>query len=130
MTDTSPTGYLKVSVTSGGEAYPVEGAIVLIKDGGTFGGEGGVIYSLRTDVSGQTVTVPLQTKDGALSVSPGNDSPFALYNAEVIKDGYYRSYVNEIRAFENVTATLPVNLVPQGAGDLPYRSPGMKAGVS
>ncbi len=116
MDGTTPTGYLKVSVTSGGAAYPVDGAIVLVKNGDG----GGVIYSLRTDSSGQTVTVPLPAKDGALSGSPGNDEPYRVYSVEVIKDGYHRSLINEVQSFDGVSATLPVNLVPLGYGDIPY----------
>ena len=119
MDGTSPTGYLKVSVAGGGGAYPVQGAIVLIKSGEG----GGVIYSLRTDSSGQTVTVPLAAKEGELSESPGNDMPYTVYSAEIIKDGYYRSFINEVRVFEGVSATLPVNLVPLGYGDFPYGDP-------
>ncbi len=117
MDSGTPTGYLKVSVTSGGGAYPVPGAIVLIKNGG---GEGGVMYSLRTDGSGQTLTVPLPAKAGELSESPGNDMPYTVYSAEIIKDGYNRSLINEVTVFDGVSATLPVNLVPLGYGDFPY----------
>ena len=120
MDSTSPTGYLKVSVTSGGGAYPVPGAIVLIKNSE---GEGKVIYSLRTDGSGQTATVPLAAKEGVLSSSPGNGTPYTVYSVEIIKDGYYKSFVNEVRTFEGVSATLPVNLVPLGYGDFPYGDP-------
>ncbi len=121
MDRTTPTGYLKVSVTSGGAAYPVEGAIVLVKDTDEEGGgEGGVIYSLRTDRSGQTVTVPLAAKDGSLSDAPGNETPYRVYGVEVIKDGYKRTQINEVQSFDGVFATLPVNLVPLGYGDAPY----------
>ncbi len=120
MDSSAPTGYIKVSVTSGGGAYPVQGAIVLIKSGD---GEGSVIYSLRTDSSGQTVTVPLAAKEGALSESPGNEAPYTVYSVEIIKDGYYKSLINEVTVFDGVTATLPVNLVPAGYGDRPYGDP-------
>ncbi len=120
MDSNTPTGYLKVSVTSGGGAYPVPGAIVLIKRGE----DGGrILYSLRTDESGQTLTVPLAAKDEELSESPGNDMPYTVYSVEIIKDGYYKSLVNEVQAFDGVSATLPVNLVPLGYGDFPYGNP-------
>ena len=120
MNDALPEGFLRVSVTSGGLAYPVEGAIVLIKDADRESGETGVVYSLRTDDSGLTETVALTAKDAYLSENPGNASPFTLYSVEVIKDGYARSIVNEVQVFEGITATLPVNLVPLGAFELPY----------
>ena len=119
--DTSPPiGYLKISVTSGGLAYPVEGAIVMIRDGG--GDEEGadVIYSLRTNSSGQTEPVALVAKDASLSESPGDAFPFTLYSVEVVKDGYERTFINEVQVFEGISATLPVNLVPLGYGAMPY----------
>ena len=122
--ESKPTGYLRVSVTSGGLAYPVEGAIVLIRDGNVQTGSTGVIYSLRTDRSGQTPSVPLEAKDGALSESPGNASPFTLYSVEVMKEGYARSFINEVQVFEGISATLPVNLVPLGIGMAPYSGNG------
>ncbi|MBR0302963.1 MAG: hypothetical protein IJQ80_03850 [Clostridia bacterium] len=113
-----PVGYLRVRVTSGGLAYPVEGAVVLIK-GGT-PEDSGVMWSGRTDSSGLTGEAALPAKDAELSESPGNDDPFMTYSVEIIKEGYYRSLVNEVRLFEGISATLPVNLVPLGEGDLPY----------
>jgi len=118
MDNASPTGYLRVSVTSGGLAYPVEGAIVMIKDAAL--GASGVLYSLRTDMSGLTPTVELAAKDASLSETPGNDSPFLLYAVEVMKEGYSRSLINEVQVFEGISATLPVNLVPLGYGAPPY----------
>ena len=117
-------GYLLVSVTSGGMAYPVEGAIVLIRDGDEAAGKTGVIYSLRTDSSGQTPTVALEAKDQSLSLSPGNASPFMLYSVEVIKQGYSKSFINEVPVYEGISATLHVNLVPLGYGAPPYSGNG------
>ena len=109
-------------MTSGGLAYPVAGAIVLIRDSGE--GSGGVIYSLRTDMSGLTEPVPLEAKESSLSESPGNASPFTLYSVEVMKEGYARSFINELQVFEGISATLPVNLVPLGIGMAPYSGNG------
>lgn len=127
MNNETPVGYLRVSVTSGGMAYPVEGAIVLIRDYGE--GVNDVVYSLRTDNSGQTASVPLSTKDSSLSESPGNADPFTSYSAEVMKEGYRTSFINQIEVFEGITATLPVNLVPLGTLDPPYGA-GMRDAVS
>ncbi|MBR6917088.1 MAG: hypothetical protein IKN38_02785, partial [Clostridia bacterium] len=62
----------------------------------------------------------LSAKESSLSTSPGSETPYISYSVEVIKDGYYRSLINEVRSFDGVSATLPVNLVPLGYGDLPY----------
>ncbi len=120
MDEKVPMGYLTVRVTSGALAYPVEGAIVLIKNNDTESGDTGVIISRRTDGSGLTQSMTLPAADASLSESPGNESPFISYSVEVIKDGYYRSLINEVQLYEGISATLPVNLVPLGAGAFPY----------
>ena len=122
MDITGPAGYLRVSVTSGGLAYPVEGAVVLIRGGEPE--DSGVIYSLRTDASGQTGRVALPAKASSLSESPGNAEPYLSYGVEVMKEGYAKSAVNEVRVFEGIYATLPVNLVPLGAWQTPYSGNG------
>ena len=120
MDNSIPIGRLRVRVTSGGMAYPIEGAVVLIKGG--VPEASGVIWSGRTDTSGLTGEVSLPAKDVSLSETPGNDEPFTSYGVEVIKEGYYRSIVNEVQVFEGISSTLPVNLVPLGDGALPYGS--------
>ena len=123
MNGEASTGYLRVRVTSAGAAYPVEGAIVLIKDGDAEGGSSGVMYSLRTDTSGLTATVPLPANRETIT---GNGTP---YNVEVIKEGYYRSMINGVLSYDGVSATLPVNLVPVGYGDPPYGASGGRGGT-
>ena len=116
MDSSSPTGYLRVRVSSGGGAYPVSGAIVLVKNADAEGGNSGVLYSLRTDSSGLTLTVPLPAK---LLTDEGGEE-FTPYNVEVIKEGYYRAMIDGVQAYDGVSAVLPVNLVPVGYGDAPY----------
>lgn len=112
------TGFLQVKVSGGEEAFPIEGAIVLISPND--GEENGVIYSLRTDNSGLTDKIGLDTKSAALSERPEEETPYLTYNAEIKKEGYYVSNIMNIPIFEGITATLPVNLVPLGLGESNY----------
>ena len=113
-------GYLRVRVYGADEAFPIEGAIVLISAADGENGENGIVRSLRTDSSGVTETVALPAKPRGLSEEPGNIDPFAVYNVEIKKDGYYT--VNDINVpiFEGIASTLPVRLVPLGFGQTNY----------
>lgn len=118
MDSTTATGYLRIKVSSGEGAFPIEDAIVLISPNNKE--NNGVLYSLRTDSSGLTEEVPLPTKPKSLSESPGTPSPFFTYNIETKKDGYYTVNNMNVPVFEGVRATLPVNLVPLVLGDNQY----------
>lgn len=118
MDNSTATGYLQVKVSSADGAFPVEGAIVLISP--NMPEDNGVIYSRRTDSSGLTDTIPLETKPRALSESPGTEPPFLSYNVQVKKDGYYVSNIMNVPIFEGITATLPVNMVPMSRDSSHY----------
>lgn len=118
--DNTNYGCLRVKVSSGDGAIPIENAIVLISGRGKEGEDTGVLYSLRTDDSGLTQKVSLPTKNIALSQTPNNFEPFISYNIEVKKEGYYGVNNMNVSVFEGVCATLPVDLVPQSFGKTPY----------
>lgn len=113
-------GNLRVRVYGANEAFPIEGAIVLISASDAETGKTGVIRSLRTDASGLTESVRLPTKSALLSEEPGNVSPFAVYNVEIKKDGYYAVNDVNVPIFDGVSATLPVRLIPLGFGQTNY----------
>ncbi len=113
-------GYLKVRVFGADEAFPIEGAIVLISAANATSGENGVVRSLRTDMSGVTETVALPAKPVSLSEEPGAIDPFSVYNVEIKKDGYYTVNNINVPVFEGVAATLPVRLIPLGLGQTNY----------
>ena len=112
MTDNENIGYLRIRASSGSEAFPVDGAVVLVSRENPDGGDTGVIYSLRTDPSGLTAEIPLETKARSLSESPGNVKPYTTYSVLVDADGYYPVNISGVSVFEGIRATLPVNLVP------------------
>ncbi len=120
------TGYIRVRVTNSGGNFPVEGATVTITDyneggGGAVNGdpvEGALLYTLRTDASGQTRTVPVPTVPSAESLAPGVKVPYALYNIRVTKENYYTAESIGIPVFEGVVSLQPFLLQPLSETDL------------
>ena len=105
-------GRLLVSVTTALGALPVEGAQVLIYGARKEDGERDILYSLRTDASGQTPRVLLPTVPEALSESPGQTAPYATYSIAVRRAGYYYTEENQVPIFEGITSIQPVDLIP------------------
>ena len=80
------TGSLVVKVSTARGAIPLEGARVNIR--GTDGQSSDVIYSLMTNRDGLTELVTLPAPARGLSESPGNPTPYALYDLDIFKEGY------------------------------------------
>ncbi len=113
-------GFLTVNVRTANGAIPIEGALVNIyknleiKNGNkdTTNANGHLIYSMRTNNSGQTEKVALPTKNANLSLSPGNIHPFMSYNVFASKEGYFDSDVINMPIFQGITSVQPINLIP------------------
>ncbi len=116
------TGYIRVRVTNSGGNFPVEGATVTITDyneGGDPADGGGVLlYSLRTDASGQTRIVNVPTVPSAESQSPGVKVPYSLYNIRVTQENYYTAESIGVPVFEGVVSLQPFLLQPLTETDL------------
>lgn len=104
-------GFLRVRVTEVNGSLPVENAVVSIADYSE-GGEGGILYSLRTDSGGLTPTASLPAPPASRSMQPGSMQPYALYNVTVSSDGYYPVENVGVMVFDRVVAVQPVNLTP------------------
>lgn len=111
-TQNSHYGRLLVSVTTALGALPVEGAQVLIYANQEGGADRNVLYSLRTDSSGQTPRVLLPTVAEGLSEVPNQPTPYSTYSVVVRKDGYYNAEENEVPIFEGITSIQPMDLIP------------------
>ncbi|MCL2514034.1 MAG: carboxypeptidase-like regulatory domain-containing protein [Oscillospiraceae bacterium] len=73
------TGYLTVKVGMANEAAPIEGANVVIKQM-----DGQTLFTLRTDASGRTETVPLYAPDKSLTLNPDYNTRGRFYHAAKI----------------------------------------------
>ena len=113
------TGYLTVRAYTAGGALPVEGAIVRIR--GAEDGNRDVIYSLLTDRDGITDKVSLPAPPRELSESPSpTDVPFAIYDIEIVKDGYFTKRLNNIPVFEGINSEQLIAMIPSSGGGENY----------
>ncbi len=115
--DMTGTGYLIVQVTTARGAIPLEGAKVDIRsyepeDTSAPETRGDVIASLTSGRDGNTPRVSLPTPPRAVSESPGNIRPYALYQAEVTLDGYFAQAYIGIPIFDGITAIQPAVIIP------------------
>lgn len=103
-------GSLQVRVSTEDQAVPIEGAVVTV----SHNSDNGVVLdrTFVTDNSGLTPLIDLATKDRALSLTPGNPSPFSEYTVQVVADGYYTKRFERIPIYGGVTAIQSVSMIP------------------
>ena len=110
----SGMGYLIVRATTARGAIPLEGAQVTVHnrlpefEEGRGDATGGAV----TDRSGNTERIPLPAPPRAASESPGNGKPYATYDLEVFRDGYYQHRYYGIPIFDTITAVQQADLIP------------------
>ena len=106
----SGIGKLVVRSYLAGGALPVEDALVRIRSADEE--IRGIEYSLLTNESGVTPVISLPAPAAEYSLSPkAKERPYALYDVEVIKDGYYTKNVEGVAVFDTVTTIVPVNMI-------------------
>ncbi len=113
----SATGTLVVTASTAGGALPVAGALVTVR--GASPENSGVLATVSTDRSGRTPRIMLPTPPAADSEKPGMERPYATYNIEVEKDGFFHQSFTNVPLFAGTTSIQPVNLYPltEYAGD-------------
>ncbi|MBO5212167.1 MAG: hypothetical protein J6B60_01355 [Clostridia bacterium] len=112
-------GFLIVEVKTANGALPVENALVYIypmldeSENGRFPTDAsGVLYSLRTDISGKTEKVALNTKPRSLSMSPSNETPYVSYNVYIVADGFFDTYKMNVPIFQGITSIQTAEMIP------------------
>ena len=103
-------GFLVVKISTARGAIPVSGALVTIHDAGRK--DNGVYAVMLTDADGIARKIPLPAPPKANSESSGQPSPFAIYNIEVVKEGYYNEEFAAVPIFDTITSIQTVYLVP------------------
>ena len=104
-------GNIRVRTYTAAGALPVEGTLVKIYGADEYNTD--VKYSILTDIDGITEMLSLPAPSMAYSTSPGApESPYAVYNVELVKDGYYPKKINNVPIFSNTTAVLPIEMIP------------------
>lgn len=118
-TQNESIGFLIVNVNTANGALPVEDAMVTIYSSNMPSGseenqflESNIIYTLKTNKSGKTEKVALQTKSKNLSLSPMTPIPYDSYNITITADGFYDSSYLGVPIFQGITSLQNVSLIP------------------
>ena len=104
-------GAIRVKTYTAGGALPIEGTLVKLY--GTDDYNKDVKYSIITDSNGVTEKILLPAPSKEYSISPGaKEAPYAVYNVELAKDGYYAKRIDNIPIFGDTSALLPIEMIP------------------
>ncbi len=109
-TDYSSSGALVISVFSAGGAIPINDALVTVRSSDKE--SSGVLAVMVTDNSGKTQKIMLPTPPASESESPGINKPYATYNVDVDKAGFFPASFINVPVFAGTTSIQPVNLIP------------------
>ena len=101
-------GTLVFQVTGGQGAFPVPNATINITHSPDE--RLGIAITVRTDESGKTEPLSLPAPSRELSQSPNNGMVYAVYQAEILADGYLPAEIRDLPVFDGITTIQPVNL--------------------
>lgn len=111
LTGENSWGFLQFEVFTADGAYPVPGAVVIVKKQLPAGV--GLVRVLFTDRSGLTPNIALPAPSAALSQTPRNTArPFSEYSVTVIARGYYTLKDIKIPIFAGIKTVQPIDLIP------------------
>lgn len=109
------TGYILVNVRTGGEAFPIVGASVVVTsvmDGSRF-----LIAVGTTDISGSTLKLSAPAPNAIYSQTPYPDKrPYSLFDVSVVADGFFRARSVDVPVFSGTTSVQNFNMVPTPIG--------------
>ena len=104
-------GNVRVRAYTASGAIPVEDVLIKIYGADEYNRD--VMYSLITDMDGLTKEMSLPAPEKSLSTSPGaSESPYAVYNVELAKAGFYPKKINNVPIFAGTKASLPIEMIP------------------
>ena len=107
-------GYLKIRVSTAGDVIPVEDAVVYIR---SLGDGDRLMFSLRTDESGQTRTAALPAPTVAAPGAEPGEEPVRVYGVEIKKDGYRPLEYSGVPIYSGVTSLIEAELLPESEND-------------
>ena len=117
--DTRPMtgqGKLVFQITTAGGAIPLEGAEVTLRQSrGPTDAGGDVLSILYSGRDGKTEVLTLPAPARGYSLEPARDGapvPYALYNADVRMEGFYKQSYVRIPVFDGVTSIQRASLIP------------------
>ena len=111
LTGDNSWGFLQFDVFTAGGAYPVPGAVVIIKK--KLPGGIGLARVLFTNRSGKTATIALPAPSELISQDPSSTArPFSEYTVTVRARGYYTISDINLPIFAGVKTVQPIDLIP------------------
>ena len=109
-------GKLVFQITTAEGAIPLEGAEVTLRQSrGPTDAGGDVLSVLYSGRDGKTETLTLPAPARGFSLEPARDGapvPYALYNADVRMDGFYKQSYIRIPVFDGITSIQRASLIP------------------
>lgn len=106
---TSNIGRLLVNVTSASNNFPISDATVTIA---SMNAPNTILEQTRTNSSGQTADLELQTPPLEYSLEPGSPMPYSEYVIRVTAPGFEPFEVEGTEILPNTTALQPIRLIP------------------
>ena len=104
-------GSIRIRTYTADGALPIDGVLVKIYGSDEYNRD--TKYSLITDSNGITEQISLPAPLKSYSTSPGAvNAPYAVYNIEFVKDGYYPKKIDNVPIFSGTTAVLPIEMIP------------------
>ncbi len=108
-------GMLTVRAYTAGGGLPVENVKVIIRGAEDSNSE--VYFELMTDEDGNTPTVNLPAPKKNYSLAPSPTAlPYALYDMEIEKEGYYSKKIYGLTVFSGINSLQLVNMIPLSEG--------------
>ena len=104
--DFAAQGILRVDVISSIAIQPVTNASIRIYNGTD------LMEEVRTNISGQSGTITLETPPAAYSMEPDQPQPYALYTIQVEAEGYRPVEITDVEVFPDELAIQPVVMQP------------------
>ncbi len=110
-------GKLVFQVTTAGGAIPLSGAEITVRAFRSLSDDdrGEVLAVLHSGNDGKSEMLTLPAPAKTLSLEPakdGNPTPYALYDADVYLDQFYRQSYIRIPVFDGITSIQRVSLIP------------------
>ena len=111
-------GKLRIRAYTAGGALPISNVRVEIS--GAEEGNENVKFVLFTDMDGITEEITLPAPSSSYSMTPyPNESPYALYDVKISKDGYLTKTIRNLPVFSGIESFQGVNMIPYTEGVYP-----------
>ena len=109
--DYNSYGTLNVRTSIASGAVPVPKTVIRIFGADEYNRY--VEYSLLTDVDGSTQRITLPAPAKVFSTEPFSpEVPYALYDIEASRDGYYTKRINNVAIFPDTNTSQIINMIP------------------